>query len=57
MTGRANKISDLLGEVLHAESSGREVAIVPLYHPAVALYNAGQKDTLKQDFQKLKQFI
>ena len=33
------------------------LTIVPLYHPAVALYRASQKDTLIKDFQILKQFI
>ena len=28
-----------------------------MYHPAVALYNPGLKNTLKEDFTKLKDFL
>ena len=31
--------------------------IVPLYHPAAALYNGGMRGTLMSDFQILKKFI
>lgn len=31
-----------------------KVKIVPLYHPAVAVYNSHTKDTLKKDFEVLK---
>lgn len=31
-----------------------EIKIVPLYHPAVAVYNSHTKDTLKKDFEILK---
>lgn len=30
------------------------VKIIPLYHPAVATYNSNMKETLKKDFQVLK---
>jgi uracil-DNA glycosylase family 4 len=30
---------------------------VPLYHPAAALYHNALKDTLKEDFKKLKSFL
>ena len=33
------------------------VKIVPLYHPAVALYNGGNKATLLTDFQILKKYV
>lgn len=32
----------------------REMKIVPLYHPAVAVYNSHTKDQLKKDFEVLK---
>lgn len=32
----------------------REVKIIPLYHPAVAVYNSHTKDILAKDFQILK---
>ncbi len=36
---------------------GADVVLVPLYHPAVALYNGGQKVLLKHDFEVLKKFL
>ncbi|MDH5623747.1 MAG: hypothetical protein OEY39_04700, partial [Candidatus Bathyarchaeota archaeon] len=33
---------------------GFEVFIVPMYHPAAALYNAKYRDELDKDFQLLK---
>ena len=33
-----------------------EVIVIPLYHPAVAVYNSTTKDTLKKDFEILKQW-
>jgi DNA polymerase len=32
-------------------------SIIPLYHPAVAIYNSGQKDVLKKDFESLKTML
>ena len=57
MPQQGQKISDVHGSLFTAEASYGEVAVVPLYHPAVALYNAGQKDTLRDDFAVLKQFL
>ncbi len=50
------KISNLHGKLLNAQASYGAVNILPLYHPAVALYNGGQKATLMEDFEQLKQF-
>lgn len=50
-------ISTLHGMLLKAKTSYGEVSLLPLYHPAVALYNGNSKKTLLEDFQKLKQFI
>jgi uracil-DNA glycosylase len=33
------------------------VYIVPMYHPAMALYSPKSRDLLKMDFAKLKHFI
>jgi uracil-DNA glycosylase family 4 len=52
----APKISRLHGQVLKAQTPYGEIAVVPLYHPAVALYNRDQRKTLEEDFQMLKQF-
>ena len=50
------KISELHGRLLQAKASFGEVTVLPLYHPAVALYRRDQLDVLKQDFQVLKKF-
>jgi uracil-DNA glycosylase len=31
--------------------------VVPLYHPAAAIYNDQLLDTMERDFQVLKQFV
>lgn len=50
-------ISQMHGKVLEAEASYGKIAIIPLYHPAVAIYNRTTLETLKNDFQILKQYI
>lgn len=54
---KKEKISHLHGQVLDVQTSYGSAKLVPLFHPAVALYAVGQKDMLKADFQALKQFI
>jgi DNA polymerase len=54
---KKEKITALHGKVLEINTSYGGAHVVPLYHPAVALYTASQKDVLKADFQALKQFI
>ena len=46
-------ISKVHGNIFNFES----YKIIPMYHPAVALYNANMKKILLSDFQILKQFI
>jgi DNA polymerase len=41
------------GHIFEAKASYGEVKLVPLYHPAVAIYNPNVKDELKKDFQTL----
>ncbi|MEK7463472.1 MAG: uracil-DNA glycosylase [Patescibacteria group bacterium] len=56
-------ISKIHGRVFFAKNrsvSGgkiREIKIIPLFHPAVAIYNANTKDELKKDFAVLKNFL
>lgn len=57
LTWQLKPISSMHGKIFEAQASYGPIHIVPLYHPAVAVYNASTKDTLKQDFQVLKQFI
>ena len=56
MPEHTQKISLLHGKQLTAKAEYGDIQIVPLFHPAVALYNASQRSVLEQDFQLLKQF-
>jgi uracil-DNA glycosylase family 4 len=51
------QISALHGKEFVAKTDYGSVAIVPLYHPAVALYNGTNKQTLLDDFAVLKKYI
>ena len=52
----AEPISRAHGKEFKGETSYGEVIVLPLYHPAVAVYNNNMKETLKQDFKLLKKF-
>lgn len=54
---QGGKISALHGKVISAQAPYGPVSLVPLFHPAVALYTAARRDELLADFQVLKQFI
>lgn len=47
------RISLLHGKVFKAETEDFEVKIMPLFHPAVGLYQATKVPQMKNDFQKL----
>jgi DNA polymerase len=47
-------ISAMHGRTFPAVASYGPVTIVPLYHPAVAVYNRSTKETLIRDFQVLR---
>ena len=47
-------ISAAHGKLYEAETSYGAIKILPLYHPAAAIYNRSLIDTLKKDFQALK---
>ncbi len=51
------KISDLHGQALVGQAGYGPVAVVPLFHPAVALYSTQRKSTLFADFEALRAFI
>jgi DNA polymerase len=51
------KIGALHGKVIAVNTVYGEAHVVPLYHPAVALYNGNQKNTLLEDFKVLRQFV
>ncbi|MEJ2265899.1 MAG: uracil-DNA glycosylase [Anaerolineales bacterium] len=56
MHQQGQKIGKLHGKVLKTKASYGEISVVPLYHPAAALYNNQLRDTIEADFQVLKQF-
>lgn len=47
-------ISSVHGEPKSVQFGERNVVILPLYHPAAALYNGGMRQTLLDDFQKVR---
>jgi uracil-DNA glycosylase len=49
-------ISRLHGQTFSGEASYGSVTVIPLYHPAVAIYNQASKDTLMQDFKVLEKY-
>ncbi len=57
MPEKAEKISNLHGQRIEAQASYGAISIVPLFHPAVALDTASQKDVLLEDFKVLTQFV
>ena len=57
MEQQGQKIGKLHGKVLKAKASHGEISVVPLYHPAAALYNNELRDTIESDFHALKQFV
>jgi DNA polymerase len=50
-------ISKAHGKKFVTTHGGKPLHIVPLYHPAAAIYNRALVDTLKEDFKILKQFV
>jgi uracil-DNA glycosylase family 4 len=54
---QGEKISRLHGQPIEVEAPYGTVTIVPLYHPAVALYNRNQRGTLEDDFKVLKKLV
>lgn len=51
------KISTIHGEPKRIQFGERKVVIVPLYHPAAALYNGGLRETLMDDFSRLPKIL
>lgn len=49
-------ISKIHGKEFKAKTSYGEVAVVALYHPAVALYNGSKKGELLKDFKLLNKY-
>ena len=50
-------ISQIHGKIFEKEGSYGLIKIIPLYHPAAAIYNRITLDALKEDFKVLKDVI
>lgn len=51
------KIGEIHGQPERVQIDGNELLIVPLYHPAAALYNGSLRQTLIGDFLKVPEII
>lgn len=51
------KISQIHGQPKRIQFGDRKLVIVPLYHPAAALYNGGMRQTLIDDFLLVPQVV
>jgi DNA polymerase len=51
------KISEIHGQPKRIPFGQSKIVVVPLYHPAAALYNGGMRTTLIEDFNKLLKII
>lgn len=47
------KISAIHGQPKRTQFGERKQVIMPLYHPAAALYNGGMRETLLEDFSRI----
>lgn len=51
------KISEIHGQPHTVEIRGQKITVVPLYHPAAALYNGSMRQTLIDDFVRVPQIV
>lgn len=58
LTSQIKPISQIHGQVLKSNPllGAEPITIIPLYHPAAAIYNQHLKDDLFKDFEILKQY-
>lgn len=54
---KLESISNMHGKNFTSQMSYGQAHIVPLFHPAVALYNGSTKEILKKDFKQLKKLM
>jgi DNA polymerase len=52
-----SKISEVAGKIFCIKVGRKEKVIIPVYHPAVAIYNVHKKPEMKEHFSVFKQFI
>lgn len=51
------KIAEVHGKAVEINYSGNKYTLIPLYHPASAIYRRDLLQTLIKDFESLKEFI
>jgi uracil-DNA glycosylase len=54
---QGEKISSLHGTPIAIQGNEGALTFIPLYHPAVALYNRNRRGTLEADFEVLRRYI
>jgi DNA polymerase len=57
LAAQLSTISQLHGKTFSATMPWGEIKIVPLYHPAAAIYDQRKKDTLKKDMEAVKKLL
>lgn len=57
LDAQLQSISKVHGQMFEAETNYGKIKIIPLYHPAVAVYDSNRKQELIKDFQVLKEFV
>ena len=53
---KIDKISKIHGKVFNTNKSFKNIKIIPLFHPAVAIYNSNKKSILVNDFKIIKKY-
>ncbi len=57
LSDKIGPISQLHGKEFVAQTNYGPISIIPLYHPAVSLYDGSNKETILKDFQVLTKYI
>lgn len=57
LEAKLGKITETRGKAYVTEINGKSVTILPLFHPAVAVYNRTRYGELLTDFEKLKEYV
>jgi len=54
---KVESISRVHGKVFEVSTLLGKIKIIPMYHPATALYNPRMKDVLREDWKKLRSLL
>ncbi len=54
---KVDKISNIHGNIYKIDNKLQNIKIIPLYHPAFAIYNKNIKNTLFNDFKSIKKAL